>query len=184
MIHLLLKILGARSADALEIAAWSLEFRGPNRGLIWLLGLALLALAVGLYRRSSVPLEPWKRITLTGVRCVLFLSLLALLLEPVLQLGIDGKVRRNFVVLLDGTASMRIADPRGAGADLKRVAIAKGVLAAQSGLDQPLRLRHADGRHLRPGTLAGPPSAEKGGPGDGAGPAAHPALPRADTGGA
>ena len=41
MIHLLLKILGARSADALEIAAWSLEFRGPNRGLIWLLGLAL-----------------------------------------------------------------------------------------------------------------------------------------------
>ena len=139
MIHLLLKILGARSADALEIAAWSLEFHGPNRGLIWLLGLALLGLTFGLYRRSSVTLAPWQKITLTGIRGVLFLSLLALILEPVLQLGIDGKVRRNFVVVLDGTASMRIADPRGAGADLKRVAIAKGILAAQSGLDQPLR---------------------------------------------
>ena len=89
MIHLLLKILGARSADALEIAAWSLEFHGPNRGLIWLLGLALLGLTFGLYRRSSVTLAPWQKITLTGIRGVLFLSLLALILEPVLQLGID-----------------------------------------------------------------------------------------------
>ena len=139
MIHFLLKILGARSADALEIADWSLEFRGANHGVLWLIGLGLVALTIGLYRRTGVELQPWQRWTLAVIRSSLLVTLLVLLMEPVLQLGIDGKVRRSFVVLLDGTASMRIQDARTDVVDLKRAAIAKGVLPARGGLNQPLK---------------------------------------------
>ena len=142
MIHPLLKILGVHGQDALQIVDWSVEFRAGHLGLLWLIGLALAALTVGLYRRSSVALRPGRRYTLAGLRIVLFGSLLAVLMQPVLQLGIDGKVRRSLVVLLDATASMRIPDQRVADADLKRAAIAQGWLDPRAGLGQTLTKPH------------------------------------------
>ena len=138
MIHFLLKILGTHGLEALDIAAWSLEFHGANLGMILLAGLALTALTVWLYRRATAELSAWWRYTLAGLRVVLFLLLLAVVMQPVLQLGIDGKVRRSFVVLLDGTSSLRIQDPRTADADLKRAGIAKSLLDARAGLGQSL----------------------------------------------
>ena len=136
MIHLLLKIIGARGADALDIADWSLEFRGAHSGLLLLTGLGLAALTVWLYRRGAVELRPGWRYTLAGLRVVFFAAVLALVMQPVLQLGIDGKVRRSFVVLLDATSSMRIQDARSTDADLQRAAIAKGLLDARAGPGQ------------------------------------------------
>jgi len=138
MIHLLLKIIGAHGTDALDIADWSLEFRGANFGLLLLAGLGLAVLTVWLYRRGAMELRPGWRYTLAGLRVVFFAAVLALVMQPVLQLGIDGKVRRSFVVLLDATSSMRIQDARSTDADLQRAAIAKGVLDARAGLGQPL----------------------------------------------
>ena len=126
--HLLLKILGAHGVDALKIADWSLEFRGAHLGLLLMTGGGLAALTIWLYRRSTVELRPSWRYTLTGLRVAFFAAVLALLMQPVLQLGVDGKVRRSLVVLLDATTSMRIQDARSTGADLKRAAIAKGVI--------------------------------------------------------
>ena len=138
MIHLLLKIIGARGIDVLDIADWSLEFRGANLGLWLLTGIGLAVLTVWLYRRGAVELRPGWRYTLAGLRMAFFMALVALVMQPVLQLGIDGKVRRSFVVLLDATSSMRIQDPRATDTDLKRAAIAKGLLDVRAGLGQTL----------------------------------------------
>ena len=138
MIHYLLKILGAHGTDALNIADWSLEFRGANLGWLLLTGIGLAALTVWLYRRGTAELRPGWRYTLAGLRVAFFAAVLALVMQPVLQLGIDGKVRRSFVVLLDGTSSMRIQDPRTADTDLKRAGIATGLLDARAGLGQSL----------------------------------------------
>jgi len=142
MSHLLLKILGVRDLETQDIASWSLEFHGANLGMLLLTGLALTALTIFLYRRVSAELPVWLRYTLTGLRVTLFILLLALILQPVLQLGINGKVRQSFVVLLDGTTSMRIQDLRIADADLKRAGIATGALDPRAGLGQPLEKTH------------------------------------------
>ena len=138
MIYLLQKIIGARGTDTVNIADWSLEFRGANLGVLLLIGIGLTALTVWLYRRGAVELRPGWRYTLAGLRIAFFAAVLALVMQPVLQLGIDGKVRRSFVVLLDATSSMRIQDTRSTDADLQRVAIANGVLDARAGLGQTL----------------------------------------------
>jgi len=142
MSHFLLKIWGIRDLETQDIASWSLEFHGANLGMLLLTGLLLTALTIFLYRRMATELPVWLRYTLTGLRVALFILLLALILQPVLQLGINGKVRQSFVVLLDGTTSMRIQDPRIADADLKRAGIATGALDAHDGLGQPLGKTH------------------------------------------
>jgi hypothetical protein len=70
---------------------------------------------------------------------VLFLLLLLFLLKrPVVQLTLEGSIRRSLLVLIDGTRSMTIPEERTDDADLKRAAIAAGSLAPKKGLDQPL----------------------------------------------
>ena len=142
MIQPLLKLLGAHGTAALTIADWSLEFRGPPAGSIWLIGLALAGLTIWLYRRSPVAVRPGPQAALIGLRILFFLFLLTLIRQPVLRLGIEGRVRRSFMIVLDGTASMRSQDPRDTDADRKRVALAKGWLNARGGLDQPLSQPH------------------------------------------
>ena len=61
-----------------------------------------------------------------------------LLLRPVLAFTVEGSVRRLLVLLMDGSSSMQIQDPRRDSADQKRAAIAKGILDPAKGMTQRL----------------------------------------------
>lgn len=139
MTEFLLKLLGARVDEAVDIAQASLNFRGGvSAGWYGFLVLVAGALVYWMYRKSPVTLPAWRRNLLALLR-VLFLALiLLLLLRPVLALTVEGSVRRLLVVLIDTSASMQIKDPRLDPADQKRAAIAKALLDPAKGLMQPL----------------------------------------------
>ena len=87
-----------------------------------------------MYRQSPPGFSASRRYVLTGLR-VLFLGLLlALLLRPVLALTVEGRVRRLLVLLVDGSASMQIKDPRTEPDDQKRAALAAGLLDPTRGM--------------------------------------------------
>ncbi|CAN5393560.1 hypothetical protein BH09PLA1_BH09PLA1_04190 [soil metagenome] len=110
----------------------------PVIGAIWfvLIAFALLAIAVLLYRGlhdvSSV-----KKYFAAGLRAVFLLLLLGLLLRPTLRFNLEGTMRRALILLLDDSASMKIADLRSDSADRLRAQIALGVIDPAKGLDQP-----------------------------------------------
>lgn len=125
MLNLLLRLLGARAEDAVNIAKAEFAFRGGIKpGWLFLL-FALLGFAAWLsYKRAPLMLSPGRRYLLTGLRIAFFGLLVALLLRPVLELTIEGRVRRAVAVLIDASASMQIKDPRLATEDRKRATIA------------------------------------------------------------
>lgn len=139
MTDLVLRLLGVRVDDAVRVANVTVAFPGGLSAGWFILWLGLLALGTWwLYRWSPVPLSRPRRLLLTSLR-VLFLALvLALLLQPVLAFTVEGSIRRVLVMLVDGSASMQIGDPRLASADQKRAAIARGILDSTKGLSQPL----------------------------------------------
>src|SRR6185503_8108801 len=112
MTQLLLKLLGARVDDAVDIARASLAFRG-GIGMGWLI---LLLLVLGsamywMYRQTPVPMSPRRKYTLAALRILFVALILVLLLRPVLALTVEGSIRRLLVVLVDTSASMQIRDP-------------------------------------------------------------------------
>jgi hypothetical protein len=139
MNELLLKLLNVPGDDVLRIAGASLAFRG-GLSIGWFIFLALL-ISVGvywLYRTSPVTVRPWRRHTLTTLRAIFVILILALLLRPVLAFTVEGSIRRVLVVLFDGSASMQIKDPRLEANDQKRAALARDILDPGKGLNQPL----------------------------------------------
>jgi von Willebrand factor type A domain-containing protein len=139
MTQLLLKLLGARVDDAVNIARASLAFRG-GIGMGWLV---LLLLGLGgamywMYRQTPVPMSPRRKYTLAALRILFVALILGLLLRPVLALTVEGSIRRLLVVLVDTSASMQIRDPRVDATEQKRAAIARGSLDPQKGLGQQL----------------------------------------------
>lgn len=92
----------------------------------------------------------WRRWVLTGLRILLFLLLLLLLLRPVLVFTLESSIRRTLLALVDASGSMKIQDPRFDPADLKRAAIAKGLLDPRKGLEQTLDADAAGGVKLMP----------------------------------
>lgn len=139
MTALLLKLLGAPAEGAVRVADAALAFRSVVRPGWLVLGLVAVTVAVwALYRISPVRLSAGRRWALTGLRVVFLALLLVLLLQPVLALTIEGRVRRLLVLLLDKSASMQIKDARLDPADLKRAAMARGLLDPTRGLTQPL----------------------------------------------
>ena len=90
MTQLLLKLLGARVDDAIQIAKASLAFRG-GLGTGWFVFWLLVcgALVWWMYRNSPVTLPPWRRYTLTALRLLFVGLLLVLLLRPVLALTVS-----------------------------------------------------------------------------------------------
>jgi hypothetical protein len=144
MTELFLKLLGARAEDVVRVAETSLAFRG-GLGTGWVL---LSLLAVGgatywMYRPKPALLTPARHYTLLGLRLFFVVLVLVLLLRPVLSLTVEGSVRRMLVVLLDGSASMEIRDPRVELPDRKRAAIARGDLDPDKGLGQELNVSPA-----------------------------------------
>lgn len=141
MIDLLLKLLGVKVDGAAKVVSMSMQFRnGGALGWILVLGLALGALAWWTYRfqANDGKLSAGPRRWLTALRVTLFGLILLLLLRPVLSFTMEGSIRRMLVLLLDTSGSMNIKDPRVDEPDIKRAALAKGMLDFSAGLEQPL----------------------------------------------
>src|SRR5688572_25882365 len=100
-----------------------------------LLAVAMIALATLLYRQLR-DLSPIKKYLAAGLRAAFLLLLLGLLLRPTLRFNLEGTMRRALILLVDESASMKIADPRAESADRKRAQIALGKLDPAKGLDQ------------------------------------------------
>jgi hypothetical protein len=139
MTDLFLKLLNVPAENAVRIAGASLAFRG-GLGAGWFVFLILVAgaLVYWVYRSSPVTLATWRRHTLTVLRALFLVMMLALLLRPVLAFTVEGSIRRVLVLLLDGSSSMQIADPRLEANDRKRAAMAKDILDPGKGLNQSL----------------------------------------------
>lgn len=140
MIDFLLKLLGVKIENAAKVVSISMQFRnGGALGWILLLGLAFGGLAWWTYRFQANDglLSSGIRRLLTALRVTLFALILLMLLRPVLSFTLEGSVRRMLVLLLDTSTSMNIKDPRLDEADIKRAALARGLLSFSRGLGQP-----------------------------------------------
>ena len=140
MTEFLLRIFGVTVENAAQISGVQFALRnGWALGWITLLAALLAAMTWWSYRRDAGDaVSPAMRRVLTALRVLLFLLLLLMLLRPVLVFAIEGSIRRSLLTLVDTSASMNIQDPRYDAADVKRVAIAKGLLDGRKGLDQNL----------------------------------------------
>lgn len=116
----LLRLLGVHAESGSEITGTALAFHTViNPALLILLTLALTAYIVWEYRRTP-DLAPLRKYTLATLRISFLLLLLLLLLRPALTVTLEGRIRRTLVLLLDGTRSMNIRDPRVSELDVKR----------------------------------------------------------------
>lgn len=139
MAYWLLKLLGIHAANGAQITHPTIAVRSAYPvALIVLLGVALAAGAVWLYRREADYARPFKRYVMAALRIAFLAMLLVLLLRPVLSFTMENTVRRGLVILVDTSTSMGIKDPRSEAADVKRAAIATDALDPTKGLDQPL----------------------------------------------
>jgi hypothetical protein len=137
MTDLFLKLVGAKVDDTVRIVEASLDFHG-GIGIGWLV-LAMVSAAgtvYWMYRRSPATLSPLRLYSLAALRFVFLSLILLLLMRPVLSLTVEGSVRRMLALLIDGSASMQIKDPRLERNDRVRAAIARGELKASGGLAQ------------------------------------------------
>ncbi|EDY20094.1 hypothetical protein CfE428DRAFT_2683 [Chthoniobacter flavus Ellin428] len=138
--EILLRLCGVKIENAAHIAGAHLALRnGDLLGWVILCALLILALTWWSYWRVASELTSQKvRWVLTSLRAALFLLLLLILLRPVLAFTVEGTIRRQLLMLVDTSASMKIQDPRFDPADLARAAMAKGILDFRKGLQQPL----------------------------------------------
>ena len=144
MTELLLKLLNVPVDDAVRIAGASLAFRGGvSAGWFVFLVIVTAVVVYWLYRSSPVTVAPWRRNTLAALRVLFVVMMLALLLRPVLAFTVEGSIRRVLVMLLDGSSSMQIKDPRLDANDQKRAAIARDILDPEKGLSQSLNRSRA-----------------------------------------
>lgn len=150
--EIFLRLCGVRMDNAAHLAGARLALRNSDAiGWVILLGLVILALTWWSYRRVAGELTSQRmRWVLTTLRAVLFLLLLLILLRPVLAFTVEGTIRRQLLMLVDASASMKIQDPRFDPADLVRAAMAKGVLDFRKGLQQPLDASRAASVKLVP----------------------------------
>src|ERR1041385_6591159 len=145
MTEFLLRIFGVKMENAAHVAGVQLALRNLH-ALGWIIFLALLlgALTWWSYWRDAREIVSIRmRRSLTALRFALFLLLLLIVLRPVFAFTIEGSIRRTLIILVDTSASMNIQDPRFDPTDVKRAAIAKGVLDIREGLGQELDAKQA-----------------------------------------
>jgi hypothetical protein len=139
MYDFFLKLMGVPAEQVSRIADSRLRFRG-DIALEWII-LAAIVLGVTvflMYRKAAPDLSPGKKYTLATLRTVFLVLILVLLMRPVWAFVIESSVRRELVVMLDTSTSMKIEDPRSDADDQKRVALARAVLDPTKGLNQTL----------------------------------------------
>jgi hypothetical protein len=115
-------------AAILAQAAAEQRFEFARRPEHWAAVIAIAAFAavlywsVRLYRREArAGASPRLRFTLAAIRCVLYTTLAAIALEPVLVTYIRRTIESYTLVLVDGSASMQLADAYPDPADAERV---------------------------------------------------------------
>lgn len=137
MLQTLVNFFGLSRGEQPADAALSLH----GIGLGWLLVLTILLIATAwfTYARAAEQLPRWRRSALALLRVLFLLLILTLLARPVLSLTHERLTRSTVLLLIDSSASMSaIVDHRWDANDLKRAALAKGLLDPAKGLDQPL----------------------------------------------
>src|SRR5262245_49737476 len=144
MMEWVLKLLGADTSSVARIAEASIALRG-GLGAGWWFVLTAAA-AVGtwwLYRKNPVQLPARCEYVLMTLRFCFVGLLLLLLMRPILSLTVEGNIRRLLVLLVDGSASMQIQDPRIDLDDQKRLAIARDELDPAQRLQQTFNPNNA-----------------------------------------
>jgi hypothetical protein len=117
---------------------WALGHEGLNPGWAFMIFLLLAAATYWSYRRFAPDVSWLRRGALVIFRLALIAIFLALLVKPVLNITINDPVRQKLLVLLDASQSMAFADKRERPDDVKRAAIAAGLLDPDKGLEQSL----------------------------------------------
>src|SRR6478672_284116 len=137
MYDFFLKLMGVPVEQVARITDSRLRFRG-DVDLLWIIGAAIVlgVMVFLMYRKAAPELSPVKKYTLATLRTVFLFLILLLLMRPVWAFVIESTIRRELVVLVDSSTSMKIEDPRSDTDDLKRVAIAKAQLDPTKGLNQ------------------------------------------------
>lgn len=139
MYDFFLKMMGVPSEQVSKIVDNRLHFRSDVDPMWIILTAVILGVMVFLmYRKAAPDIPPFKKYLLATLRTVFLFLILLMLMRPVWAFVIESSIRRELVILVDSSTSMKIEDPRSDTDDLKRVAIAKGQLDASKGLTQPL----------------------------------------------
>lgn len=145
----LLRLMGIWVDKAERIVSIRLDHHGdayvlgflPMTVAVFLGAVGFTALSFWLYKRSAPSLSAGRRYVLAGLRAAFLVLLLVMLLRPVLSVTVEGSVRQTLLLLVDTSSSMQIKDVRADEADVKRAAIAKGLMEPDAGLKGALKNR-------------------------------------------
>jgi hypothetical protein len=130
-----LKMLGVE-ADGAEVSGVSVAVQGGvDWGWIILLGVALAVVTFVSYRWLPAEVSRFRRMMLTGLRLVFFALLVLLILMPVVRFDLKRQERMSLLVLIDASESMALAEPRTDPLDVRRAAMALGVIEPGAGGD-------------------------------------------------
>lgn len=132
----MLHFFGIPVPASAQVTDISITFHGLSPGWAILIALVIVGSTVAVYLRTSSRLTMTRKATLAVLRSLLLIMILVMLMRPVLLLTVEGTIRRSLLLLIDSSASMQIKDLRQDDADLKRAAIAKGLLDPKAGLTQ------------------------------------------------
>ena len=128
MSELFLKLLGAQTSRGGEVVGSSWQWSPVLSWPFWvLLLLALGGAAWMVFRNLPVDVSRHQRRWLLGLRWGFLLLLSLLFLRPSLILRVEGNVRQPLLLLIDGSASMRLAEQRFEPEDASRAAIGLGL---------------------------------------------------------
>jgi hypothetical protein len=134
----LLKMFGVPVSDSAQVSEINVAFHGISASTGLLIAVVIIAATVWTYLRTSPRLTQVQKIILAALRSLLLAMIVLMLMRPVLLLTVEGTIRRSLLVLIDSSASMQIKDLRQDSDDLKRAAIARGLIDPKGGLTQGL----------------------------------------------
>ncbi|MBM4032504.1 MAG: VWA domain-containing protein [Planctomycetes bacterium] len=126
------RLLGLEEVGPVTYFEWFLRHPWPSI-VVLLCILAAAAFAARLYWRESA-VSRGRRAFLGVFRAVVYAIIIVLLFEPVFGIEMSVKLRQSFVVLLDCSESMAIADARRKERELEEAAMALGKLPFEKGV--------------------------------------------------
>ncbi|MCE0496718.1 MAG: hypothetical protein LV481_02055 [Methylacidiphilales bacterium] len=133
-----LKFFGIPVSDSVQVSDISIAFHGLSPGTAFLIALVIVGATIWSYLRAAPRLSATQKTILSVLRSLLLIMILLMLMRSVLLLTVEGTIRRSLLLLIDSSASMQIKDLRQDQDDLKRAAIARGLLDPKGGLTQAL----------------------------------------------
>lgn len=135
---MLQRLLGLSFPEGADLTTIGLALRGSIPWWVVTLLVAVATLAVaGIYRREVGRLTRGRRFSLAALRAGALALLIGLIARPAVVAEASGVRPRPVVLLIDNSASLKIADRRPTPQDLLRVAIAKGQAKPDANLDGP-----------------------------------------------